>query len=50
MEHAAWMRDNEVLSTMTASAPTGGTGSSLARAVVIVSGVSALVASLLSLV
>lgn len=35
---------------MKAAAPGGGTGSSLARAIIIVSGVSALVASLLSLV
>lgn len=48
MEHAVENRD--VLSILTASAPSGGTGSSLARALVIVSGVSSLVASLLSLV
>lgn len=55
MEHAVRNRDDfwtttTTTTTMTASAPSGGTGSSLARAVVIVSGVSSLVASLLSLV
>lgn len=51
MEHAVGNRDDiwSTTTTMTASAP-GGTGSSLAKAVVIVSGVSSLVASLLSLV
>lgn len=48
MEHAVVNRD--ISSTMTVGPPSGGTGSSLARAVVIVSGVSSLVASLLSLV
>lgn len=46
MEHAVENRD--ISSTMTVGPPPGGTGSSLARAVVIVSGVSSLVASLLS--
>lgn len=49
MEHAVWVRD-EVWSTVKTNAPAGGTGSSLARAIVIVTGVSSLVASLLSLV
>lgn len=48
MEHAVENRD--ISSTMAAGPPSGGTGSSLARAVVIVSGVSSLVASLLSFV
>lgn len=49
MEHAVWIRD-EVWSTVTAKTPSGGTGSRLARVIVIVTGVSSLVASLLSLV
>ena len=48
MEHAVESRD--ISSTVTVGPPSGGTGSSLARAVVIVAGVSSLVASLLSFV